>query len=219
MRKTTYFTQSTIDSQSKKFLDEIKEMGLVNNRSQVNKNKIGLLVLDMQKYFLDPKSHAFIPSGPAIVRKIDTLVQVFKENKRPIFFTKHQNSSFSAGMMEKWWNDLIQPFSEMAELIPEIDNSIGKTITKENYDAFLGTSLELDLRSENIEQIVICGVMTHLCCESTARAAFMRNFEVFFMVDATATYSEQFHFASLLNLSHGFAKPVLSAEVINSFKQ
>jgi len=62
--------------------------------------------------------------------------------------------------------------------------------------------------------VVICGVMTHLCCETTARSAFMRGFEVFFTVDGTATYTEAFHRASLLNLSHGFAVPVLVENIL-----
>ena len=61
---------------------------------------------------------------------------------------------------------------------------------------------------------VISGVMTHLCCETTARAAFMRGFEVFFTVDGTATYNEALHRSSLLTLSHGFAIPVLIDELL-----
>jgi bifunctional isochorismate lyase / aryl carrier protein len=56
--------------------------------------------------------------------------------------------------------------------------------------------------------------MTHLCCETTARSAFMRGFEVFFTMDGTATYNEQLHRASLLTLSHGFALPVLMDELL-----
>jgi len=48
----------------------------------------------------------------------------------------------------------------------------------------------------------------------TARSAFMRGFEVFFTIDGTATYNEGFHQATLLNLAHGFAKPVLVSELL-----
>jgi bifunctional isochorismate lyase/aryl carrier protein len=47
--------------------------------------------------------------------------------------------------------------------------------------------------------------MTHLCCETTARAAFVRGFDVFFLVDGTATYNQDYHQATLLNLAHGVA--------------
>ena len=60
---------------------------------------------------------------------------------------------------------------------------------------------------------MIAGVLTHLCCETTARSAFVRGFKVFFTVDGTATYYEDFHRATLLNLSHGFAVPVLVDDI------
>jgi bifunctional isochorismate lyase/aryl carrier protein len=50
--------------------------------------------------------------------------------------------------------------------------------------------------------------MTHLCCETTARAAFTRGFQVFFPIDGSATYTREFHLATLRNLGHGFASLV-----------
>jgi len=51
----------------------------------------------------------------------------------------------------------------------------------------------------------VAGVMTNLCCETTAREAFVRGFRVFFSVDATATSSVDLHEATLKNLAYGFA--------------
>jgi isochorismate hydrolase len=56
--------------------------------------------------------------------------------------------------------------------------------------------------------------MTHLCCETTARAAFTRGLQVWFTIDGTATYNEEHHFSTLLNLAHGFATPVTVTEVL-----
>jgi bifunctional isochorismate lyase/aryl carrier protein len=85
---------------------------------------------------------------------------------------------------------------------------------KGQYDAFHETPLMDTLTEKDVRQIVICGVMTHLCCETTARSAFVRGIDVFFAIDGTATYNEAFHRATLLNLSHGFAQPVLIEEII-----
>ena len=70
---------------------------------------------------------------------------------------------------------------------------------------FYGTDLEIVLRVLRVEDLAICGVLTNLCCESTARDAFFRDFRVFFHADATGTDSEEMHLASLLNLGYGFA--------------
>ncbi|XXG60368.1 hypothetical protein AAC387_Pa04g2295 [Persea americana] len=61
------------------------------------------------------------------------------------------------------------------------------------------------LRDKGIEEVIITGVMTNLCCETTARDAFVRGFRVFFSTDATATSSREMHEATLLNLGYGFA--------------
>jgi len=78
-------------------------------------------------------------------------------------------------------------------------------ILKTQYDAFYQSELEQQLTRAGVEQLVIGGVVTHLCCETTARSAFVRGYEVFFLIDGTATYSEAFHTGTLRNLGHGFA--------------
>ena len=98
-------------------------------------------------------------------------------------------------------------------MIDEIDESKGTIIQKERYDAFWKTPLDVFLKNEGVEQVIISGVMTHLCCETTARSAFMRDYKVFFTIDGTATYTEELHMASLLNLAHGFAKTILCMEI------
>ncbi|MCP4700216.1 MAG: isochorismatase family protein, partial [Gammaproteobacteria bacterium] len=174
--------------------------------------KAALLVLDMQEYFLRQDSHAFVPSVPAIVPGINKLITAFTRAGRPVIFTRHINAPEDAGMMAKWWRDLIDPQAACSHLGKAVYVTNSTTIKKPQYDAFLQTPLEKMLHQHKVEQVIITGVMTHLCCESTARSAFMRGFEVFFTVDGTATYNEELHHASLLTLSHGFALPVLSEE-------
>jgi isochorismate hydrolase len=178
-----------------------------------------LLVLDMQAYFLEPSSHAFIPSAPAIFAHIQALMQGFRSRKRPIIFTRHINSPENAGMMATWWKDLITEHDPLSQIVPELGSMADRVITKTQYDGFYGTNLEEILRSEGVRQVLISGVMTHLCCASTAMSAFQRGFEVYFLVDGTATYSEQFHRATLLNLSHGFAVPVLTSEILKDLER
>jgi len=69
----------------------------------------------------------------------------------------------------------------------------------------LSTGLDDILKSRGIEEIIITGVMTNCCCEPTARDAFMRDYRVFFVSDATARVNEELHLATLKNLAHVFA--------------
>jgi len=185
---------------------------------QLSGKRSALLVLDMQRYFLEESSHAFVPSAQAIISNISKLINTCAEKQIPIIFTRHLNSDADAGMMSVWWQDLIKPGSQSSEIVPELDTSKGTVIDKSQYDAFHGTNLQEMLREKQVEQVVICGVMTHLCCETTARSAFVRGFEVFFSIDGTATYNEPFHRATLWNAAHGFAVPMLIGEMIDCFK-
>lgn len=214
MQKEQYYTQKNIRKKSRELINSVERFRRRHTNIEFEPGKAALLVLDMQEYFLREDSHAFVPSAPAIVFGINKLLAAFVHKGYPVVFTRHINTPQNAGMMSKWWLDLINPYSAYSHNITfeSIQNSI--QINKTQYDAFLHTELEDTLNEQNITQVIICGVMTHLCCETTARSAFMRGFEVFFTVDGTATYNEELHRASLLTLSHGFAVPVLIDELL-----
>lgn len=173
-----------------------------------------LLVLDLQNYFLDPSSHAFIPSAAAILPGVNALIQAYRERQLPVVFTRHANTPYDAGMMAAWWRDLISPDSPLSQLSPELQPGEDRVLLKTQYDAFHQTELEVILRQAGVRRVLVSGVMAHLCCETTARSAFMRGLEVFFLVDGTATYNRAFHQATLLNLSHGFASLLLTGEAL-----
>ena len=217
MKKEAYYTQETITEKSRAMLLEVGKRCHVHS-SAIVPERTALLVLDMQNYFLDPASHAFIPSAVPIVKNIREMVRVFVTEKRPVIFTRHENTPGNAGRMASWWRDMVRPGTEESRLIDAFDDFNNSAISKSQYDAFLGTSLGDLLEVQSVRQVVVTGVMAHLCCETTSRSAFMRGYEVFFVVDATADLSETFHCASLLNLAHGFAVPILTADVISDFK-
>jgi isochorismate hydrolase len=210
--KEKYYSIDTLDSQAKSFLDEVRHLRELH-RWNIEPKRAALLVLDMQRYFLDERSHAYIPSAPAIVPKIRRLQQLFLMKDMTVFHTRHINTEKNAGRLKDWWRDVIRKNNDLSEIIGELrDVNIG-VLVKSQYDAFFDTNLELLLKNEGIEQVLIAGVMTHLCCETTARSAFIRGFEVYFIIDGTATYRKDFHQSSLRNLSHGFAVPVLTREI------
>ncbi|MBN1452329.1 MAG: isochorismatase family protein [Anaerolineales bacterium] len=218
MRKERYFSPDTIQDKSRELLACVEQARRRHAEVVFQLGKAALLVLDLQEYFLQESSHAFVPSAPAILPGISRVVTAFSNADRPAIFTRHVNTPEDAGMMASWWRDLINPQSAYSHNITIPNSSKSISITKSQYDAFLDTSLEATLQKLGVGQVVICGVMTHLCCETTARSAFMHGFEVFFTVNGTATYNEELHRASLLTLSHGFAIPVLIEELLHTME-
>jgi isochorismate hydrolase len=213
--KETYFTTENLEAQSKELLDSLAHL---RKDRPFNPGSAALLVLDMQRYFLAEDSHAFIPSAPAILPNIKRLQHTFLEAHRPVIQTRHINSLQDAGQMKTWWKRLITAGTPHSHLVPQLRHHQVIPLVKSQYDAFYRTNLEALLREKKIEQVVITGVMTHLCCETTARSAFVRGFEVFFTIDATATYNREFHRAALLNLSHGFTVSVPAKEILYAFQ-
>ncbi|KAK2399915.1 nicotinamidase [Trifolium repens] len=93
-----------------------------------------------------------------------------------------------------------------AELITALDRKgEDMVLEKSTYSAFRNTGLEEKLVEMGVEEVIVTGVMTNLCCETTAREAFIRGFRVFFSTDATATSDIDLHEATLKNMAYGFA--------------
>ncbi|MFA6989003.1 MAG: isochorismatase family protein [Candidatus Gastranaerophilaceae bacterium] len=211
--KEIYFTPENIQEKAKNMLFDVEKYVKIRKHN-FNFRQTALIILDMQDFFLKNDSHAFIPSSPAIIPQIQKLIENFKNKKRPIIFTKHLNTAQNVGMMDVWWKDILKEENSKSGITKDLNTEDAIIIEKNQYDAFYNTELENVLRQNNVEQVIITGVMTHLCCETTARSAFVRGFIPFFAIDATATYNETFHRASLLNLSHGFAIPALTEEFL-----
>jgi bifunctional isochorismate lyase/aryl carrier protein len=174
-----------------------------------------LIVVDMQDYFLNEASAACVPGAHDLIVRINQLIGLFGEADRPIVFTRHCDRA--DGLMVRWWRQTIREHDPLSRLAAELDTKRGEVIIKDQYDAFLHTDLEAMLKQYRVEQLVITGVLTNLCCESTARAAFMRGFEVYFVSDATGTYDRKMHEATLLNLAYGFAMLTTVDEVKKIF--
>lgn len=212
--KELYFSPSSIDETALRFLESV-EISTRKRPIISTLEQSALLVLDMQEYFLSDKSHAFVPSATAILPKVNTLIKAYTHSNLPVILTQHINTPQDAGLMSIWWREILSANMDMSQIDPRIDRREGIVISKTRYDAFYNSSLDDILKKQQIKQLVICGVMTHLCCETTARSAFMRDYEVFFTIDGTATYNETFHNAALLNLAHGFATTVLVETIVS----
>lgn len=210
--KEAYYSSESIERKAQEFCQQL-ELRQRRRAERFIPRRSALLVLDMQAYFLEPSSHAFIPSAPAIIPGLQRLVKMYQARKLPVIFTRHLNTPENAASMATWWKHLILPGDPLSEIVSAFDLSQGVVVPKTQYDAFYKTNLENLLLDQGVSQVVVCGVMTHLCCETTARSAFMRGYEVFFTIDGTAAYNAEHHWAALLNLAHGFATPALIQEI------
>jgi ureidoacrylate peracid hydrolase len=102
-----------------------------------------------------------------------------------------------------WNGDFYEVRPEPSEVI----------VTKHRYGAFESTDLDLVLRSKGIRTVIMTGVATNVCVETTARQAFLRDYYVVFSNDCTATYSQPAHDMTLENIDSFFGQVANSAEI------
>jgi len=107
--KELYFTKTNITNVTNQLLDEIEQISDKNRKLYTIDSHTALLVLDMQNYFLQNESNAFIPSAPAIIDNINLLLAFAKQLNLPLIFTRHTNTKEDAQMMDKWWHSLMKP--------------------------------------------------------------------------------------------------------------
>ena len=210
-----YVTDKTIGKKALEWLEKIQPYN--EHPMRLNPGKSALLVVDMQQFFLDPGSPTFTCGAAAILPAVKRLIKVFRGAGRPVIFTRHVHhpDDLDSGIMGWWWEGKCVEGSPESEIHPSIaPRANEKVVFKHRYSAFYNTDLETVLRCLKVEDLVIAGVMTNMCCESTARDAYYRDYRVFFPADGTGTINEEMHLASLLNLAYGFALVTTSDAIV-----
>ena len=208
-------TSGTLNEKTAEWLEKIAPFNI--HKMELNREFAALLVVDMQNFFLDKSSPTFTSGGPIILQNVKRLIGAFRKAGRPVIYTRHVHhpDDIDIGIMGWWWKGKCVEGSPESEIYREIAPLSGeKVVLKHRYSAFYNTDLETVLRCTGIEDLVICGVMTNLCCESTARDAYFRDYRVFFPADANGTIDERMHVASLMNLAFGFAYITTSDDII-----
>jgi biuret amidohydrolase len=193
-----------------------------HNKLILNPKKSALIVIDMQNDFLNKKSPAYTENAQYIIPNIQKLIKTARKEKIPVIYTTHchEDPKIDGGMTAQWWSDIqnkqtLVAGTKGAEIIKELKPlSKEKIIYKHRYSAFYNTDLEIYLRGLGVTDLIITGIMTGICCESTARDAFQRDFRVFMIGDATAAGDDELHLNSLKILAYAFAYILTANEII-----
>ncbi|CAG8776199.1 22237_t:CDS:2 [Dentiscutata erythropus] len=118
-------------------------------------------------------------------------------------------------MQWKGKDEMIMRRTEKYKILKELDSIIQRSSTsigtldfiiqsKTRYDAFYKTELNSFLTSLGIKTLIISGIKTNLCCETTAKRAFNENYDIVFLEDTTAVDTKEMHQATLLNIGYGW---------------
>lgn len=104
-----------------------------------------------------------------------------------------------------------------AELLPQADvRPEDLVIAKQRYSAFHGTLLESILRARDVDTLLVAGVTTSMCVESTVRDAAQRDYRCFLVGDACGDFTAERHAASLEAMAFGFAVLLDTARTVEA---
>lgn len=190
----------------------------------VDPAKAAVIVVDVQNDFCHPdgvigKAGISTDSAMAMIPTLqDLLAAARSAGTRVIFIrTIHENATDSdAWKMRSSGKvrDICRKDtwgSEFTEVAPVGDEPV---VIKHRYSAFLNTRLDSILRTYKIETLIMTGVSTNVCVESTARQGYMMDYNIVFTSDCTAAYSPDEHNAALRNMANNFGRVVSAADVI-----
>lgn len=115
---------------------------------------------------------------------------------------------------------MIRPFNPGNEnfhhIAPESEDII---LPKHRYSAFIGTPLDGILRAKEIKTLILTGVATNVCVESTARDGFMMDYHIVVPADLTAGVNEEAKRMSLLNINTFFGEVVESESILEAWEE
>jgi ureidoacrylate peracid hydrolase len=193
--------------------------------------RTALLVVDMQRAFVDPGQAMEVPSARDAVPRIQELLAIFREKALPIVFTEftyspgapllvgqlhpehrpavpgaptgfgHPSSSCLAG------EDNVQIVSDLA---PRADELV---VSKHYYDGFNGSVLDGALRARGVTTLVVTGTMTDICVLATVVGGFNREYRMVVVEDAVATLWPEIQRATLDIIRRAYARVVSAKEV------
>lgn len=177
-----------------------------------------LLLIDVVDGFIAPHGSLYYPDAKAVVEPLRQLRDTARAAGRLIVyaFDHHRAGLFDFESLHVEPH-LVRGAADTApfgDFVPaDTPNEIA--ISKRRYSAFYGTDLDLLLREQNVDRVVIAGIKTNVCLRSTVQDAFAAGYRV--IVPRAATSSNRAHLAeaSLEDIEHYFGRVVELDEALD----
>jgi ureidoacrylate peracid hydrolase len=188
-----------------------------------------LLVVDVQNDFVSPQGSAgkrgddvsaSLAMVPNLIRLIDagrrvglTIVYVKTTHSEwtdtpSWMYRSSQKSGLSTCREGTWGAEFYQGISP---------SSSERVVIKHRYSAFINTDLNTVLKARGIQSVLVCGVATNVCVETTTRDAYMFDYYVTLIDDCSAAYEAKLHLATLENVRRHFGLVASSDEIVGTW--
>jgi ureidoacrylate peracid hydrolase len=194
----------------------------------VDPRRAALIVIDMQNAFVAEGAPFETPGARTMLPRLERLVRFAREHSMPIVWTQSDHRPPYGGLMLRKFPVIREQrvlwagepsFDMYPNMLQPKEGELEYRIVKHKFDAFFETDLDAILRYHNVSTVIVTGTATNACCESTARTAFMRDYQVAFPSDANATFDPAMHEATLRNIELLFGRVMTSDELLSEMEE
>lgn len=139
-----------------------------------------LLCIDFQREYFDAGRPLLVPDGALVLANTVKLVTTARRVGVPVVHVRHVSRNPD--------DSTFAPDSEFIEFVPDVSPRDEEcVVTKSRPGAFYSTDLDAHLRSLGITRLIVCGLLSFMCVDTTAREAHARGYDVVFVRDAAAS--------------------------------
>ena len=172
--------------------------------------KTALLIVDVQEFYF-PGGRMQLENPELAGMNAGLLLDHFRNSEMLVYHVRHN----------------FEPGGDIHPYVKPLGDE--PVISKDQVNAFVGTGLLEMMQQDSVEQLVICGMQTHMCVEAAVRAAHDHGFICLLASDACATRALQFeeyiipaknvHYSTLNTLQGSYARVITTDAIIREFSQ
>ncbi len=212
-----------------KYIDRVKERsGRVHTVDSLDGPRTALVVVDMQLYFMGEGQPSECPVAREIVPNVNRLADATRRAGGTVIWIQTVSGPESLDFWSVYYQRMtdqagnarvegMSPGGSGYDLWPELDvRDEDRIVNKTRYSGFIPSPSQLEgvLREGGIDTLLITGVSTCTCCESTARDAMMLNFRTMMISDGCAAPEDELHAATLNQFYIQFGDVQTTDEVV-----
>ncbi len=194
---------------------------------KVDPREAALIVVDVQNDFCHPDGAAGLRGKDlsqvaGMIEHLEHLLAEARDVGLPIVFIGTQHGPWTDS--ETWLGRMKTPPDQRVRTCVEgtwgcdfygvAPRDGERVVIKHRYSALIGTDLDLILRARGVRTLLMAGIATNVCVESTTRDAYQLDYDIVFLADCCAAYSREEHDGTLHNIAAHFGDVVGEREVV-----
>jgi ureidoacrylate peracid hydrolase len=203
-------------------------------QEKCNPRHAALVIVDMQNDFIDDtgmiaKEGRDVSQAKEMAERLPALIKAARAAGTLVVFVRNEYTTDRNLYLSDVWLDqaarqrkggytrlpVCAAGSWSGDFYGDVRPEPGEAIvTKHRYSGFHNTDLDTILRSNGIRTVIMTGVVTNVCVETTAREAFVRDYYVVLVKDGCAAYSQADHDMTLKNVDRFFGELSTIDEII-----